>query len=81
MCFYPNPVQSGKELTLRLAKDNSSAAILGIYDLLGREVYSTIVRTQEFEEVQIVLPEVVPGVYLVEFRQGLRKVVKRLVVK
>lgn len=81
MWFYPNPVHTGDELTLRLAKDNSSAALLGIYDLMGREVYSTIVSTKEFEEIQLVLPEVVPGVYLVEFRQGLRKVVKRLVVK
>lgn len=80
MWFYPNPVRSGSELNVKLAKDNADAALLVIHDLLGREIYSSIVRTTTFEEVKVILPEVVPGVYLVEFRQGLRKVVKRLVV-
>ncbi len=64
--IFPNPIQSGQALTIKLVSQNQLGKQLSInfYDLTGKLIHNTSTNYQE--EISINMPNFVRGIYFVE---------------
>ena len=79
--IFPNPLEGGL-MYGKLANTEYSSILIKIYDLLGREVFSSDVALEEGAfSVTLNAGEMTPGAYMVVGIAGTDRFTKRLVVK
>jgi hypothetical protein len=73
MVIYPNPVSD--QLVIQCGKGNTTGALITLYDVTGRVLYTAIVK----EAVHTIsLREAAQGVYFVQVKQGGAIVTKKI---
>jgi choice-of-anchor B domain-containing protein len=76
---YPNPAISNQQLTIADLK-NGLAMVVEIYDVQGNLVLSnTFISTEK--SVDIRLPEIASGLYLLKLSNGIETISKKLVIR
>ena len=60
--IYPNPLENGGMLTIRINEDDVTDFNVGVYDLFGHKVNSTTILNQTYAEIQM---NVAAGIYVV----------------
>lgn len=82
LSIFPNPVNKGKTLTIRVRKPNAYGAQLKVYDMVGRVVFTAGIQEEGLNEVEFPISETISaGVYLVELQQGERRIMRRLIIQ
>lgn len=74
LSIYPNPVSNGK-IYITTSQLNSSKDIQ-IYDVLGKNVLSTILLGKELN-----ISKLTPGIYILKIKEGEHSATRKLVVK
>ena len=80
LMIYPNPATS--ELNIKWTQSNSrTPAMIAIYDMQGREVFSTAAAAAGNSQISISLNGYSSGVYLVRIIDELNTVTKRVIIE
>jgi methionine-rich copper-binding protein CopC len=78
--LYPNPTD-GLGVVLHWKEATEGMAQVTITDMAGREVYRNSVATDERDRTEIRFEQrLAPGVYMVQFIQGEKRITERLIV-
>ena len=77
---FPNPTTSAN-VNVRIRTADSSALRVRMFDLLGRTVYSVMVRDYDNAAFTLALPSALPeGTYLIQVEQGTGRAVTRVMI-
>lgn len=77
---YPNPTAIAEAKAV-IFKENTLPVRLNVYDVSGRVLFTNDLDAVSGEPIELNLPQLPAGLYLIEFSQGFRREVKRLVIK
>ena len=73
LSFYPNPVNSGKiYVTSKSGLDKE----VTIFDVLGKKVLQAVLTTKELN-----IAALLPGVYIIKFKEGDATATRKLIVR
>ncbi|WP_430614303.1 T9SS type A sorting domain-containing protein [Flavobacterium sp. JP2137] len=71
--LYPNPTSTGK---VYIISNNNLPKEIGLYDILGKKIFSTSLTTKELN-----LPNINPGVYLIKIKEKDATATRKLVIR
>lgn len=68
--LYPNPIQQGESLHLKLADPQETLIDMAIYDLLGNQVMVSDPSPDHSQNKMVLVPHLAPGLYYIKVRLG-----------
>lgn len=69
--LYPNPVQSGKSVTIRLEKpQNHIPVMISINNIIGKKLFIQQFLGQNIFEIDLPKAKFPAGIYIVQIKQG-----------
>jgi hypothetical protein len=80
LSVFPNPATKGNSIKVRTQKDNLLDVTITMLDITGKSVFTYSTSKVYLENVINLPDDVKSGVYLVEMKQGGKRVVRRLVI-